>query len=208
MGMRGNVRILAPTALEYWMARLVLPAETVQRCGVALRHQRREAGPGSAILVGLAGALDPDLAVGTVFIPDRVAVMHERPADCDRELVRYLLAAADSLGLRTGSGTLLTAPTIITGRARQAWAARGYVAADMETGLLRQQNPRTATVRVILDSPRRSISDRWSSPRMAALSPRLWRELPWLARAAPWYALRAAQVARTALDALRLEAEA
>jgi hypothetical protein len=88
---------------------------------------------------------------------------------------------------------------MIVGNDRDAWFQRGFVAADMETGLLAGQNLRLATIRVVLDSPEYSISPDWLRPTKALLQPPLWREMFWLSRVAPQYALRAAHVLKVGL---------
>jgi hypothetical protein len=88
----------------------------------------------------------------------------------------------------------------VTGAARAEWARRGFVAADMETGLVASLVHRFAAVRVVLDSPKRPISDHWLLPSRAAMRPSLWPELLWLTYAAPRYALRAARVLKAGLS--------
>lgn len=120
---------------------------------------------------------------------------------CDPALVEALVTASRTLHFRTDSGPLLTAPSLIVGDDRRAWSERGFVAADMETGLLSGRNLRVATVRVVLDSPEHGISPDWLRPTRALLRPSLWRELFWLSRAAPRYALQAARVLKVGLGA-------
>jgi hypothetical protein len=114
--------------------------------------------------------------------------------------VQALVAAARTLGFEPDAGPLLTARSMVVGPARKEWANRGFVAADMETGLLAASNLRVATIRVVLDSPEQAISRAWLRPVDALLWPRLWRELFWLCRVAPPYALRAACVLKGALE--------
>src|SRR6266478_2268237 len=109
----------------------------------------------------------------------------------------YTLSLHDALPISTGP--LLTAQSLITGGDRRDWSQRGFVAADMETGLLAGRNLRVATIRVVLDSPERGISPDWLRPTRALLQPPLWRELFWLSRVAPQYALRAAHVLKVGL---------
>jgi hypothetical protein len=94
---------------------------------------------------------------------------------------------------------LLTAQSLIVGEDRQHWFQQGFVAADMETGLLAGWNLRVATIRVVLDSPEHGISREWLQPTRALLQSSLWRELFWLSHAAPQYALRAAHVLKVGL---------
>jgi hypothetical protein len=118
---------------------------------------------------------------------------------CDSALVQALVAAARTLDLQPDIGPLLTSQSLIAGDDRRHWSERGFVAADMETGLLAGRNLRVATIRVVLDSPEYGISPDWLRPMRALLQPQLWRELLWLSRVAPQYALRAAHVLKVGL---------
>jgi hypothetical protein len=196
------VRILAPTLLEYWAVRRMLPNASAQWAGVRLARWKG-AREGSVVVVcGLAGALAPGLRPGTVLVPERVGLPDGRIMRCDPELVQALVTAARTLGFRSDTGPLLTALSLVVGPARHEWAGRGFVAVDMETGLLAELNLRVATIRVVLDSPEHGISREWLSPASAVLRPRLWRELFWLCRVAPRYALRAAAVLQAGLEQL------
>ncbi len=152
------------------------------------------------VVCGLAGALVPGLPPGTVLIPERVGLADGGIMQCDPILVQELAAAACSLDFQPDLRPLLTAQSLIIGKDRHEWAQRGFVAADMETGLLAGRNLRVATVRVVLDSPEHGISQEWLHPTRALLQPCLWRELFWLSRAAPRYALRAALVLKACLS--------
>ena len=193
-------RILAPTWLEYRAARRMLPEAGVTRAGVRLArwHGARE---GSSVVVcGLAGALTPGLRPGTILIPEQVGLPDGQVMRCDPALVHALTAAARALGFQADTGPLLTARSLVVGAARDDWARRGFVAADMETGLLTARNLRVATVRVVLDSPEQGISQEWLRPAEAMLRPKLWGELFWLCRVAYPYALRAATVLKGGLE--------
>lgn len=152
------------------------------------------------IVCGLAGALITGLPAGTVLVPDRVGLTDGRSMLCDPTLVQMLVTAARVLHFQPETGPLLTASSLISGDERHRWAERGFVAADMETGLLAEQNLRVATIRVVLDGPEQDISPHWLRPSSASRKPSLWRELLWLSQAAPRYALRAAQVLKAGLD--------
>ncbi len=193
-------RILARTWLEYRAARRTLPAAGVTRAGVRLTrwHGARE---GSSVIVcGLAGALTRGLRPGTILVPEQVGLPDGRVMRCDPALVHALTAAARALGFQPNTGPLLTARSLVVGTARGDWAWRGFVAADMETGLLTARNLRVATVRVVLDSPEQGISQEWLRPAEAMLRPKLWGELFWLCRVAYPYALRAATVLKGGLE--------
>lgn len=198
--------VLAPTFLEYLASRLALGRYPVAHTGVGLSRWRG-APPGTAVvLCGVAGALAPGIAPGTVLVPERVGLADGSLRLCDARLVDALTAAARSFGFDVRTGPLLTTPALVTGEARSRFAARGFVAADMETARL-PDDLRIATVRVVLDTPSRPISERWTHAAGAMLRPGLWPELVWLASRAPAYAVRAARIARAGVEA-QLVAEA
>lgn len=186
------------------MVRAVRPRGIVTKTGIGLRSWVRTEDAGISILCGLAGGLIPGLEAGTVLVPDLVCAEGRAAVRCDDEIRDALIRAARSLGYNPEMGPLLTTTTMVTGSARHDRSARGFVAADMEAALLAERaRGRFAVVRVILDTPRRSISDRWEDPWKAISTPALWPELAWLAGAAPRYAFRAARVARAGLELWR-----
>lgn len=152
------------------------------------------------ISCGLAGALSPSLRPGTVLIPEWVGLPTGEWRRCDVALARALENAARSLGFAPLTAPLITTAHLVTGRDRDHWCRRGFVAADMETGLLLGRNPRGAAVRVVLDSPRHELAANWEQPRRALLIPWLWPQTLRLGLTAPRYALRAAAVVRAAMD--------
>ena len=195
------MEILAPTFLEYLAVRRTLPHARASWAGMRLARWKG-AGQGSIVIVcGLAGALAPGLRPGTVLVPDRVGLADGEIMHCDPPLVQALVAAARTLHFRPDTRPLLTAPSLIVGSDRHDWFQRGFVAADMEMGLLAGRNLRVATIRVVLDSPEHGLSPDWLRPSRALLQPPLWGELFWLSRVAPLYALRAAHVLKIGLGA-------
>lgn len=194
------MEILAPTFLEYWAARYTLSQVRVSWTGVRLAHWKRARQDSIVIVCGLAGAIVPSLRPGTVLIPEQVGLPDGKIIQCDPVLVQALATAAYASGFQPATGPLLTARSLLVGDERREWVQRGFVAADMETGLLAEQNLRVATIRVILDSPEHGISPEWLRPARAILQPSLWPELFWLSGAAPRYALRAARVLRYMLN--------
>ena len=195
-----SVEILAPTFLEYWAVRRTLPHAPASWAGVRLARWKGVCQGSIVVVCGLAGALAPGLPPGTVLIPDRVGLADGSIMHCDPTLVQALVTAARTLHFRPDTGPLLTAQSLVVGRERHDWSQQGFVAADMETGLLAERNQRVATVRVVLDNPEHGISPNWLRPTKALLQPQLWWELFWLSRTAPRYALRAAQVLKVGLD--------
>lgn len=171
-----------------------VPAARVVTGGVSLATLRDAVTTPVALSVGLAGGLDDALAPGTVVVPERLAGPDGAAIAIDPGWAAALGAASRRLGLPTAGGALVTTADVVTGAARGEWAARGYVAADMESAMIAGLAPAIAIVRVILDTPSREISPLWQHPMRAALRPRLWSQGVWLARRAPRCALRAADV--------------
>jgi len=192
--------VLAATGLEAWALRRRLRGVPVRRTGIALRGWGVTPGAGAAILAGLAGGLEGGVEPGTVAIPSVMGLPDGERLECDPIWTAKLREAAARLGYRTVSGPLLTAPQLVTGPARAYWGQRGFVAADMEAGLLLSAGWRVATVRVILDTPAHPIDGSWEQPVRAFLTPRLWMELLWLTERAPRYAFLAARIVQRALE--------
>jgi hypothetical protein len=93
---------------------------------------------------------------------------------------------------------MATTATLTIGAERAAWASRGCVGADMETGLLGAD--RVASVRVVLDTPERELHPAWGRPLTALWHPSAWSQLPWLAAEGPRCARLAAEVLAVALS--------
>jgi hypothetical protein len=197
--MMRSVEILAPTFFEYLAVRSMLPRAHVSWAGMRLARWKGACQGSIVVVCGLAGALAPGVRPGTVLIPDRIGLTDGRVVHCDSILVQALVTAARRLHFQPDTRPLLTAQSLILGDDRHYWSQQGFVAADMEAGLLAGRNLRVATIRVVLDSPERGISREWLRPTRALLQPSLWRELFWLSRVAPQYALRAAYVLKVGL---------
>jgi len=155
---------------------------------------------GPVVSCGLAGSLRSDVPLGTVLVPECVLRRDGSARRCDPALVEALVAGARRLGVEPVQEPMLTSETLITGAERAVWAARGCVAADMETGLLGVD--RLASVRVVLDTPGRELSAAWQRPARAIWQPRAWADLPWLLREGPRCARLAADVLALAFPAL------
>jgi hypothetical protein len=195
---RPDLVVIAASRLEARAARAALPRVPVVLAGVGLsrlRHPPELAG--AAITCGLAGSVRADVPTGTVLVPSRVLTPAGTVLRCDPGLVAALLAGARALGLEPDLRPLATVPALVTGAAREEWAARGCAGVDMETGLVRAEA--VAAVRVVLDTPARELSSAWSRPIGALLRPSAWADLPWLARHGPRCARLAAAVLAAAL---------
>jgi hypothetical protein len=193
-----RVTIVAATRLEANAIRREAPKLRVVLCGIGLRKVRSGEFGDAVVSSGLAGGLRDDLPTGSVVIPQSVAVEGGVATSCDPELSAALIAAAQKLGYVPLRGSLLTSAAIISGEARSSWACAGFIAADMETGLIRA--PRVAAVRVILDTPHNELSDAWRKPASALTRPYLWPQGLWLARNAPRCARIAAQIVAAAFS--------
>ena len=193
------MEILAPTFLEYCAVRHTFPHTHTRWAGVRLARWKGVEQGSSVVVCGLAGALAPGLPPGTILIPHWVGLTDGRSMPCDPILVQALVRAAHTLHFHPDTRPLLTAPSMIVGSERDQWSQLGFVAVDMETGLLAGQHLRVATIRVVLDSPTYPIAQDWLRPSWALLQPPLWREFFWLSRVAPRYALRAALVLKVGL---------
>jgi hypothetical protein len=169
---------------------------------VALRHWNEGDAPPLLVTCGLAASLLPQITPGTVVVPDAVALGESDPHPCEPELQAAFLRAAEALGYEAVAGTLVTVPSVVVGSARVRWARLGYIAADMETGLVAAAGRRVAAVRVVLDSPTHEVSERWERPAGVVLHPQVWPELLRLSRQAPRFALRAARVLAAGLARL------
>lgn len=150
-----------------------------------------------AISCGVAGGLRDDVPTGAAVIPHRVTRPDGSCMECDAPTVRALTDAALELGYRVVHDPLVTTMMLVHGAQRASLAARGYAAADMETGLIRA--PRVACVRVILDTPAQEISPLWLEPLRALLHPPAWSDLPFLMREGPRCAAAAARIAARSL---------
>jgi len=185
---KADATLIAATALECKALRRAMPGARVVQTGIALADLREGFGT-IVVSCGLAGGLRRDLPTGTVVIPREVSRPDGGTLHCDAELVDLFAASARRLGVEPRFEPMVTASAIVRGNARSQWSDRGYIAVDMETGLI--EAPRVAAVRVVLDTPEREISEDWRTPVLAILKPWNWPQAVWLARDAP----RAAELA-------------
>jgi len=193
------VSVVAAMGVEAWAVRRRAPEVPVQQAGIGLRGWHGSITTPVVASVGLAGGLRRDLPPGTVVIATEVALEDAAPTRCDADWVAATVAAARSLGLACVTGPLVTATHLVTGAERELWAAKGFLAVDMESAHLAGHASRLAVVRVLLDTPRHELSPAWARPSRAALDPRNFRELVWLLRNVPRYSLRAAAVLAKAI---------
>jgi nucleoside phosphorylase len=153
---------------------------------------RAEQLSGTVITCGLAGGLVAGMATGAIVVPSQIMTPQGTTIACDEELVTALVNAAQRFVDHVERGPLVTSATLVMGSARQMWADRGYVAADMETGFIKAI--RLATIRVILDTPERELSEAWLRPISVLARPAIWSQALWLSREGPRCARLAARV--------------
>ena len=194
-----DATVVVATRTEERALRRFAPQFRVHRAGVSLRHWNHAISTPVVISAGLAGGLEPGNPPGTVVVASDLALADGERVACDPIWIDALMSAAHRLGLPVISGGIVTAHTLVTGAARAHWARSGYVAADMESGLLAGRAPRVVALRVLLDTPNRELSPRWEHPGRASLDPRRWPEAIWLFRTAPELARRAARVLAAAV---------
>lgn len=194
-----RIAILAPTLPEYWAVRILLPRACIYRTGVGMARRQKLRQGSIVVVCGLAGALVSGLSPGTILIPEWVGLANGKTMACDPGLVQTLVTATRSLHWQLSTGPLLTASSLIVGSERSKWTQHGFVAVDMETGLLAEQDLHVAAIRVILDTPEHEISSDWLHPEKAFFQAQHWKELWWLSSTAPRYMLRVARVIKTGL---------
>ncbi len=191
-----RVVVACATRVEARAAAREIRAARVIETGIALRSLRESLGE-CVVSCGLAGGLRSALPTGAVIVPDEIGLPDGTRRACDPELSEALVRSARELGIAALRDPVVTTPHIVRGADRERWAAMGYAAVDMETGLL--EAPRLAAVRVVLDTPLRELSEEWLEPFRAMLRPRNWPEMFWLAREGPACARLAARVVAGAL---------
>ena len=161
------------------VAALRLEALAVGGTRIGMRA-RRPLPDGQLVLAGVAGAVAPGLGPGDIVVADRVVL--DGAADGDAAVV--LPGAADlAKALRIAGLTVHLGPVggtdrIVTGAARAAWADRGALAVDMESGVLARTGRLAAVVRAIVDTPAHPLVSLGTLPRGS-------RALRALRRAAP-----------------------
>ncbi|MGH7738022.1 MAG: hypothetical protein ACREMP_09190 [Candidatus Tyrphobacter sp.] len=189
--------IVAATVVEARAVRAAAPRARVLQCGVAFSGCDPAKAGDTVISCGLCGGLRDDLPTGSVVVADRVRRPNGDEFVCDRALVLQLTVAARKLGYEPVVAPVVTTSVIVSGVDRARWAALGYAAADMESGLIVAQ--RIGVVRVVLDTPQRELSRAWAHPAQALANPLLWPQAMWLRREAPRCAAISAAVVAAAV---------
>ncbi|HXC82345.1 MAG TPA: 4-hydroxy-3-methylbut-2-enyl diphosphate reductase [Trebonia sp.] len=152
--------VLAPLRLEANAVRRGLrePTSRVRRTGMGAAKAARIAGEGKPlpfgpmIVMGTAAGVDPDLKPGDLVVASEVSdgstVVSLPGAD-------LLAAELRRAGLPARAGKLATVPGLVRSSQRSKLAAKGFLAADMETAVLvgaaEDTRPR-AVIRAVSDS--------------------------------------------------------
>jgi 4-hydroxy-3-methylbut-2-en-1-yl diphosphate reductase len=160
------VRIVAPLRLE---------ALAVGGTRIGLRARRVPAGERLA-LAGVGGAVVPALAPGDIVVADRVLL--DPAGEVPLPGAGQLASALRIAGLRVHVGAVGGADAVVTGAARAAWAGRGALAVDMESGVLARTGRLAAVVRAIVDTPVHPLVSLGTLPRGTAALRALRRAAP------------------------------
>jgi len=181
-----NLTVATPLRIEAWFARRGLDGATVVRTGMgprrAARTGSRLAGIGDAVaVVGFAGALAPGLRAGQVVVATEVSAADGSVPPIELPSATLLATALRRTGLDVVTGRVTATPRLVDGAARDALAATGAVAVEMESPWLLEPLVRggidvrhVAVVRVISDTPHHRLL----SPATVAGGTRAARLLP------------------------------
>lgn len=162
--------VLAPMRLEATAAQRGAATARVKRTGMGRRRSlsavRRLdvtlAGTDPVSVVGLCGSLQSDLQPGDIVVASEVR-SHSGDVRIALPGAPLLAASLADAGLPVRFGPLVSTERIVTGSPRQALAASGALAVDMESAWLvaglHEGEPRRpfAVVRVVLDTPDREL---------------------------------------------------
>ena len=177
--------VLAPMRIEAAAVRRGATCAEVRRTGMGPRRSRRSAARTVAELaamqpvavVGFCGALASDLRPGDVVVADTVS---SPGGDIWLDLPSAELVAAELVrrGVPARVGPILSTDHLVSGAARGALAARGWLAADMESAwlaapLTAESSRPVVVVRVVVDTPDHELRS-LHTPRHVALA---WRRL-------------------------------
>ena len=157
--------VVSALRLEGLALRRGAPGLALLRSGVGPGRARRAAEdlarhPARRIaVVGLCGALDPELSPGDVLIASRVSAEDVPARDIEPAEVASLEAALQAQGIPARVGPLLSTARLVHGAERETLRRAGAVAVDMESAWLAEgagSRP-LALVRVVMDGPRHEL---------------------------------------------------
>ncbi|MGH9056808.1 MAG: 4-hydroxy-3-methylbut-2-enyl diphosphate reductase, partial [Acidimicrobiales bacterium] len=158
--------VLAPLRLEARAIAAGAPGAAVVRTGygaaraAATACSLRSSGSAAVAVAGVAGALVPGLAPGTLVVADRVLDPAGETLGGPLPSAALIAAELRGRGLTAVVGPILSTERIVRGAAaRSALASTGAVAVDLESGALVAQpwGRPVAVVRAIADTPEREL---------------------------------------------------
>ncbi|MGI8881072.1 MAG: 4-hydroxy-3-methylbut-2-enyl diphosphate reductase [Jatrophihabitans sp.] len=166
--MTDGLVVITALRSEYAALRRRVPGAIVLRCGMGPERVQRwlpqlsELSPDAVAVAGVAGALDPSMRPGDVFIASEVRDVHGRIV---LRAAQPLVAELRAMGLRVHIGPMVSTDHVVQGAAeREKLAATGALAVDMESAALvraleHPQRPLPiAVVRIIVDTPHSPVA--------------------------------------------------
>lgn len=163
VGTGPRLLLLAPLVVEAAAVRSRVPGALLMRTGMGRRHAQEAARraartpAGAVAVVGLCGALVPELRPGDIVVPDEILDEHGRRLPCS---AAPLVAALRALGMEgVHVGALLSTEKLGRAGGRDRTAATGAIAVDMEAAWLAAAAAGRpfAVLRVVVDTPTRSL---------------------------------------------------
>ncbi len=172
--------VLAPTAGEARALARVAPLAAAApwslhriamgpaRAADATRALLARGRPSAVLLVGLAGGLDPGLAIGDVVVPTQHHPLAGddlgHPVAMTSALTERLRQALDGAGISHRCGPFVTSPRVLADpREKRAFGARGCLAVEMEglavAAVCHDHALPCASVRVVLDPVEHRLPD-------------------------------------------------
>jgi 4-hydroxy-3-methylbut-2-enyl diphosphate reductase len=154
--------VLTPLTVEWQAVRKAVPGADVARTGIGPHRSKRAADlaarrPGRAVAVaGVCGALVDSLSPGDVVVASQVRDPNGRTTPC---CSGPLVAALRALGIEATVGPIASWPSLAAATEREALAATGAIAVDMESAWLAGAagGRPFAVLRVVVDTPAKGL---------------------------------------------------
>jgi len=180
-----SLELWCALSLEAWSARLGASGSAVRKVGMgpvkatAFAKSVPAEGPAPVVL-GIAGALGEDLALGDVVVADRLLGPEEGQVEYDLSAVAPgVVAALERSGIAARAAPIVCVDHIVTGSERAELAARQAVAVEMESWwLMSAQRPPQAVVRIISDTPSQELMSLALPVRLGQVLRRLKSTVP------------------------------